>query len=95
MSVYDLVKCPYCGEEYDMSKYDFDGSDEIDIECEDCGKEFEAIREWYPSFSTKSITFSDCQICGKTERDEDLYISGDKEVCQPCFYKMELEKIKK
>lgn len=47
MSFYDMVECPYCGHELDASEEEFECENEIDVECESCGKEFEILREWY------------------------------------------------
>lgn len=68
MSIYDVVECPYCGHEHDMDTYEFDGSNEVDIECESCEKEFEVIREWYPSYSSHSIEYANCESCKRELR---------------------------
>lgn len=93
MSYFEYINCPYCGNEINATEIEFDGFDEIDIECPSCEKEFEVIREWHPTYSANAITFSDCQECGKTERDKNIYLSDDKELCQKCFYKRELAKL--
>lgn len=92
MSVYDVVECPYCGHEHDMDTYEFDGSNEIDIECESCEKEFEVIREWYPSYSSHSIEYVNCEGCKREVRvGDNSYTFETKTLCQSCYGKRCIE----
>lgn len=95
MSVYDVVECPYCGYDHDLDGYEFDGSNEIDIECECCEKEFEVIRDWIPSYSSHSIEYTTCECCGKVARDSDTYIFGAKDLCLTCLDKHYIEWLKR
>ena len=65
MSFYDMVECPYCGHELDASEEEFECENEIDVECESCGKEFEILREWYPSYSVHAIEYVNCELCNE------------------------------
>lgn len=88
MSFYDVVECPYCGHDHDMDTYDFDGSNEVDIECESCEKEFEVIREWYPSYSSHSIEYVNCESCKRElRRGDNVYKLKGKELCLSCYGK--------
>lgn len=48
---YEYINCPYCDNEINATEIEFDGFDGVDFECPSCEKEFEAIREWYPTYS--------------------------------------------
>lgn len=87
MGIYDMVECPYCGCEYDMSEHEFENYNEIDIECESCEKEFEVIREWIPSYSSHAIEYATCECCNKVVRDSDTYILESKGLCRMCYEK--------
>lgn len=95
MSYFDEIECPYCGYTHDMSEYEFEGNDEIDIECQntECEKEFMVTVEWSPSYSASEITYEICS-CGEKVRTEDMYRSGGKFVCRKCFFKNEIERLK-
>lgn len=94
---YEDVKCPYCEHRISIGNEDFDGSDEIDIECdnEECEREFTVIREWEPTFRTQEISFCECEECGKEDRDDNMYwISDNEYLCRSCYFKKEIEKLK-
>lgn len=97
MGALDIIECPHCGYEHDMAKYDFDGSDETDIECEseECEKEFEVIREWYPSYGAVTIDYYTCLECDAKERDCNMIRQKDnKYLCKSCYFKKEFAKLK-
>lgn len=89
MSFVATVECPHCGREHEIETYDFDGSDEMDIECEneDCSKEFEVIREWYPSYSAHEIKYTVCNKCGKELRvGYNTHNCEGETLCQQCMF---------
>ncbi|MDB2050197.1 hypothetical protein [Clostridium perfringens] len=79
-----------------MDSYEFECSDEMDIECEneDCGKEFEVERNWEPSYSASEINYFECDVCGEKNRDSDMFRQGGKYLCRTCYFKHEIEKLK-
>lgn len=91
MSIYDVVECPYCGHEHDMDTYEFDGGNELDIECESCENEFEVIREWMPSYNSYPIEYANCECCNKEVRDSETYIFESKGLCRTCHAKCYME----
>lgn len=97
MGWYDKVECPYCGYKHDMSTYEFDENDELDIECEneDCEKEFEVIREWIPTYSATTIKYYTCIECSKEYRDCNMIIQKDGHICKNCYFKKEIENLNK
>lgn len=84
MSIYDTVECPSCGYEHDMDQYEFDGDDELDVECEQCGVEFEVVREWFPSYSSHAINYITCDDCNKTIRESAKRTFDRKKLCLTC-----------
>lgn len=88
MRFYDVVECPYCRCELDASEGEFEGEDEIDVECESCGKEFEVIREWEPIYGVRPIEYVNCELCNEELRVgwDDYHLDG-KEMCHSCCYK--------
>nr|UVM81352.1 MAG: zinc-ribbon domain protein [Bacteriophage sp.] len=98
MSIFDKIECPYCGHEHDMSYYEFDGNNEMDIECqnEECKKEFEVEIDWIPNYYASTINYYKCAKCGTKERDSDMIRQGeDTYLCRSCYCKQELERINK
>ncbi len=91
MSIYDVVECPYCGHEHDMDTYEFDGDNELDVECEFCEREFEVIREWSPIYSSHSIEYANCECCNRKVRDSETYIFESKGLCRSCYDKHYME----
>ena len=97
MSLYEELKCPYCGQMITISNEDFDSYNETDIECdnEECEREFTVIREWIPTFSVHEINYYECEECGKEDRDDNMFWIGDNEyLCKSCYSKREMGKIK-
>lgn len=45
----DEIVCPYCGYEYGDS-WEFD--DDVELDCDECGKTFDATREFEITYST-------------------------------------------
>lgn len=88
MSFYDVVECPYCGHELGASEEEFEHENEIDVECESCGKEFEILREWYPSYIVRPIEYVNCELCNEQLRvGWDVYHLKGKEMCHSCCYR--------
>lgn len=95
MSWFDIVECPYCGHEHTMASEDFEGTDSVDIECEneECEKEFMVEREWTPSYSASMIEYKICSICCEKTRSEEIFISKGEILCKSCFFKKEIESL--
>ena len=95
MSYFEYVNCPYCNEEVDCEGVEFDGYNKVDYECNNCRKEFEIEREWYPSYGANEINYYECEECGKEDRDDNMFRQGVGEyLCRSCYFKKEIEKIK-
>lgn len=96
MSYFDEVDCPYCGHSHDMSEYEFDGNDEIDVECEneECEKEFEVIREWSPSYGSVEIVYEKCEGCNRDTREPKVDEVTKETLCSNCYFKRYMERLK-
>lgn len=97
MAWYEELKCPYCEHKITIGNEDFDGDNEIDIECdnEECEREFTVVREWTPSFYVQEIVFYECEECGKEDRDDNMFrISDNEHLCKSCYFKREIEKFR-
>lgn len=93
----DSVECPYCQFENDMSDglTDLPNNNRFDHECENeaCGREFEVLVEFEPTYHSEPIEYVDCEKCGKSTRD--IHERGrtypfpeslaENKVCYTCF----------
>lgn len=93
----DIVECPYCGFENDMSDgcCDLPSNNMFDHTCTQCNEEFEVLVEFEPSYSADKIEYEICDCCNKESRD--FYNKGRvfpfpkcdfKVLCKKCFYKI-------
>lgn len=48
----DSVKCPYCGTKHE---FDYDGDNEVNLECDTCDHTFKLTIDYTPSYSTERI----------------------------------------
>ncbi|GKU76880.1 hypothetical protein [Paenibacillus sp. L3-i20] len=66
----NLVDCPYCEYENDVSDSHQDPSNnKFDFECGSCEKEFEVEVEYNPNYSASEIVWVKCQSCGTETRE--------------------------
>lgn len=93
----DIVECPYCKHENDMSDglTDLPSDNKFDHGCENCEQEFEVEVEFEPTYSGSEIVYESCERCGTKTRD--ICKKGrafpypkhyeETKVCTSCFLK--------
>lgn len=89
--IHEIV-CPFCGYEFNNSfEYGKDYNEDLGlIECEDCGKEFYAVRHISISYNTIKAKYGTCKKCNaKNVVLEDYYssIGKYKDLCSKCAEK--------
>ena len=94
--MYDVVECPYCDYENDMSDglIDLSNDNMFDHECINCEKEFEVYVEFSPSYSAGKIEYVNCEKCNDKTREPRIrgcvfpYPKSIEEdvVCDSCFW---------
>ena len=64
----DEIVCPFCGHEFGDS-WEIDGSSEDLglIDCEECYKEFYAVRNISVCYSTEKAIYGTCKHCNKND----------------------------
>lgn len=97
MMCFDIVECPYCGHENDMSDgcVDLPSDNKFDHECEKCEEEFEVEVEFEPTYSASKIVYTECECCKTKARD--IYRKGyvhpypknikETKLCRSCWLK--------
>ena len=93
--MFDIVECPHCGYDNDMSDglTDLPSDNKFDQECANCEREFEVEVEFEPHYSSAEIVYEKCEKCGTETRDIPKYIEAAN-VCRMCYLKAVAEKRK-
>lgn len=87
---FEYVYCPYCNEEVNCMGLDFD-EDTIEHTCSNCGKDYEIVREWTPSFSSYEKEYAKCG-CGRELKASNMEFKDGKYKCNMCRLEELLEK---
>ena len=62
------------------------------LSVKNCEKEFEVIREWYPSYSSNLIEYTNCESCKRElRRGDNVYKFKGRELCSSCYAKSILQ----
>lgn len=82
------IVCPFCGHEFgDSWEIDGDSEDLGLIDCEECYKEFYAVRNIRVDYSTEKARYGTCKHCNKDNVVIENYTSSSgkyKDLCVNC-----------
>lgn len=85
MSICDVVECPYCMYDFDASEEEFEDKNEIDFECDACGRAFKVVRELVYQYNSYATVDMPCDECGKMVREVNHFTG--RTLCTECACK--------